>query len=196
MAWRIKCPPARPRIGERSRGGGSSSLGGAGCPRGWRRPLRPRGRRRLAGPKGPAKPKPGPKAPALCALCAPAAPRAGILPGWVCGKNAAGKARRSGAPRPRWPGRKQRGWGTSDGNSRVFPRFFKSGRGRGGSAPEVRPKQGARCQGERTHNGFYRLRLSKLLYKLWRKRIKSVYLFSKKNVMIEGRITIRRAKGI
>ena len=32
MAWRIKCPPARPRIGKRSRGGGSSSLGGRVSP--------------------------------------------------------------------------------------------------------------------------------------------------------------------
>ena len=55
MAWRIKCPPARPRIGKRSRGGGSPSLG-IRYPRGWRRPLRPRGRRRLAagGPPPPA----------------------------------------------------------------------------------------------------------------------------------------------
>ena len=32
MAWRIKCPPARPRIGESPGGGGSSSLGGQGVP--------------------------------------------------------------------------------------------------------------------------------------------------------------------
>ena len=32
MAWRIKCPPSRPRIGKRSRGGGSSSLGGRVSP--------------------------------------------------------------------------------------------------------------------------------------------------------------------
>ena len=107
-----------------------------------------------------------------------------------------GKIAAAETPRPRWAGRKQSGYLKGKADAPVFPRFFKSGRGRGGSAPEVRPKQGARCQGERTHNGFYRLRLSKLLYKLWRKRIKSVYLFRKKNVMIEGRITIRRAKGI
>ena len=56
MAWRIKCPPARPRIGKRSRGGGSPSLG-IRYPRGWRRPLRPRGRRRLAA-GGPSAPRP------------------------------------------------------------------------------------------------------------------------------------------
>lgn len=69
MAWRIKCPPSRPSIGESAGGGGSSSLGGRVSPgmekdaaaRGgggvWPGGLRPRPPNKKPGPEALPRPR-------------------------------------------------------------------------------------------------------------------------------------------